>query len=260
MSSPSVSMPPCARLLRARPPAHVIPHRRRVYSSSPAPAPAPPRTYLYDSDWHGRLFLSSSKHRNVATAFRDARFLDTFFARLKRNDDDSLDEARQLREQGFEFVSPCQGEMNYLRPDKDGSGLVFQALEDGGAFSSLFLKPRHPPRSRRGTPSGVHLSCAELQYSGSMTMPFDPRALRVDPATGYLFHPSPLPPRTRRRQDAPSRYGPYSLLRSSLVIEHFAKSLELEEEEGGGGTFEYAGEQHRIEPLQGGDVWRRRGP
>ncbi|TNY19757.1 Alpha/Beta hydrolase protein [Rhodotorula diobovata] len=119
--------------------------------------------------------------------------------------------------------------MNYLRPDKDGSGLVFQALEDG-----------------------------ELQYSGSMTMPFDPRALRVDPATGYLFHPSPLPPRTRRRQDAPSRYGPYSLLRSSLVIEHFAKSLELEEEEGGGGTFEYAGEQHRIEPLQGGDVWRRR--
>merc|ERR1711939_97222 len=161
----------------------------------------------------------------------DARFLDTFFARLKRNDDDSLDEARQLREQGFEFVSPCQGEMNYLRPDKDGSGLVFQALEDG-----------------------------ELQYSGSMTMPFDPRALRVDPATGYLFHPSPLPPRTRRRQDAPSRYGPYSLLRSSLVIEHFAKSLELEEEEGGGGTFEYAGEQPRIEPLQGGDVWRRRGP
>lgn len=94
---------------------------------------------------------------------------------------------------------------------------------------------------------------AELRYAGSLSLPFDPQALRVDTASGYLFHPSPTS--SRRRRNAPSRYGPYSLLRSSLVVEHFAKSLELDER--GGGTFEYKGERHRIEPLQEGDVWRR---
>ncbi|GAA5914225.1 hypothetical protein JCM8208_001525 [Rhodotorula glutinis] len=193
---------------------------RRRHSSSLDP----PRTYLYDIDWNGQLYLSDSKHRNVATAFRDPRFLDVFFARLRRNDDDDQAEARQLRADGYEFVSPCQGEMNYLRPDREGSGLVFQALEDG-----------------------------ELRYAGSLSLPFDPQALRVDAVSGYLFHPSPTS--SRRRRHAPSRYGPYSLLRSSLVIERFAKSLELDEE--GGGTFEYEGKRHRIEPLREGDVWRR---
>ncbi|GAA5926326.1 hypothetical protein JCM3775_000986 [Rhodotorula graminis] len=217
----------CASVHRCTVRAHALvtstPTRCRRSSTSPAP----PRTYLYDVDWNGQLYLSDSKHRNVATAFRDARFLDTFWTRLRRNDtdDEGQAEARRLRAGGYEFVSPCQGEMNYLRPDPAGSGLVFQALEDG-----------------------------ELRYADSLSLPFDPQALRVDAATGYLFHPSPAG--SRRRRDAPSRYGPYSLLRSSLVIEHFAKSLELDEE-GGGGTFEYEGEAYRIEPLQDGDVWRR---
>jgi hypothetical protein len=30
--------------------------------------------------------LSDAKHRNVATAYRDVRFLDTFFTRIRRNE------------------------------------------------------------------------------------------------------------------------------------------------------------------------------
>ncbi|GAA6047196.1 hypothetical protein JCM3770_006946 [Rhodotorula araucariae] len=198
---------------------------RSVTDCVPSNPNPPPRTYLYDLDLHGQLFLSDSKHRNVATAFRDPRFLDVFFTRLRRNDGAAGNEARTLREEGYEFVSPCEGEMNYLRPDRAGSGLVFQALEDGN-----------------------------LRYAGTLTLAFDPTALRVDPETGYLFHPSPIS--ARRNKGASSRYGPYSLLRSSLVVEHFAKSLELDEY--GGGSIAYEGERYQLAPLEDADVFRRR--
>lgn len=94
---------------------------------------------------------------------------------------------------------------------------------------------------------------AELQYAGSLSYPFDPAALRVDTATGYLFHPSPKSQRSKRLPHA----GPYSLLRSSLVLEHFGPSLELDMGPGGGGSFEYQGGRFRIEPLQLGDIWPR---
>lgn len=54
-----------------------------------------------------------------------------------------------------------------------------------------------------------------------------------------------------------SHIGPYSLLRSSLVLDHFGPSLDLDPGSGGGGSFEYSGERFRIKPLQEGDLWRR---
>ncbi|GAA5896596.1 hypothetical protein JCM5296_004185 [Sporobolomyces johnsonii] len=180
------------------------------------------RTYLYDVDHHGQLFLSSTKHRTIATCYRDPTFLRTFYARLKRNDEGN-EEATQLRKKGYEFVSLCMGEMNYLRPDREASALVFQDLQG-----------------------------LELVYAGDLTVPFDPTSLRVDSLTGYLFHPSPTPGRAR---DKVSPYGPYSLLRSSLVMERFSHSLELDDERGG--SFEYEGKRYDIGVLKEGDVYRR---
>ncbi|GAA5980643.1 hypothetical protein JCM10908_001719 [Rhodotorula pacifica] len=199
---------------------------RRPFSTTRRSAQSA-RSYYYDVDIHGQLFLSEAKHRNVATAYRDPRFLDTFFTRMRRNDQDQHGaEAREARERGYEFVSECMGEVNFVRPEQEGTVLVFQALD--------------------GT---------DLRYAGSLSMPFDPASLRVDPSTGYLFHPSPVTQRTKR-----SHTSPYSLIRSSLVLEHLASSLELDSgsERGGGGTYEFAGKRFRIEPLQEGDVWRRR--
>ncbi|GAA5835200.1 hypothetical protein JCM11251_006642 [Rhodosporidiobolus azoricus] len=181
------------------------------------------RVYLYDLDIHGQLFLSSAKHRTLATCYRDPRFLATFYARLRRNESRS-EEAKALRSKGYQFVSLCEGEENYLRTDKNGSPLVFQALEGH-----------------------------DLLHAGVQPFPFDPSSLRLDPATGYLFHPSPIP---RRSKTGESPYGPYSLLRSSLVLEHFSDSLELDEN---GGSYAFAGKRYSIGRLREDDVWRRSG-
>ncbi|GAA5887641.1 hypothetical protein JCM6882_001479 [Rhodosporidiobolus microsporus] len=176
------------------------------------------RVYLYDLDIHGQLFLSSAKHRTLATCYRDPRFLAVFYARLRRNDGLS-EEAARLRAQGYEFLSLCEGEENFLRPHKEGSALVFQALEG-----------------------------SDLAYGGAQTLPFEPSSLRLDPSTGYLFHPSPVP---RRSKTGISPYGPYSLLRSSLVLERFSDSLELDED---GGSYDFEGKRHSIGRLAAGDV------
>ncbi|BGP21637.1 hypothetical protein JCM10295v2_000512 [Rhodotorula toruloides] len=202
------------------------PSLRYLSSYSPtrsSPTEAPTREYFYDVDVHGQLFLSTTKQRNVATAYRDPRFLSTLYTRIRRNL--SEDERSQaVRQQGYEFQSDCMGERNWVRPDRDGTVLVFQSLEEG-----------------------------ELHYGGSLTTPFNPATLRVDPESGYLFHPSPLP--SRRRAAETSRYGPYSLLKSSLVLEHFASSLEYDDD--GRGSFEYQGKRFDLEKLEECDVWRR---
>ena len=113
---------------------------RRHFAAPPRSSPSS-RSYFYDVDIHGQLFLSDAKHRNVATAYRDVRFLDTFFTRIRRNEYLATEEAREAREarlKGYEFVSECMGEINYVRPDPEGTALVFQALDGTGAPSSLF--------------------------------------------------------------------------------------------------------------------------
>lgn len=106
---------------------------RRHFATTAFPHLAP-RSYFYDVDIHGQLFLSDAKHRNVATAYRDVRFLDTFFTRIRRNEYLATEEAREARLKGYEFVSECMGEINYVRPDPEGTAVVFQALDGAGAF------------------------------------------------------------------------------------------------------------------------------
>lgn len=219
------------------------PLRRFIQTSS-----TPPRIYLYTLSIHGDLYLSSSPHQTVATAYRDPRFLTTFFTRLRRNESED-DEARELRSRGYEFVSVCMGEENYLRPDKDGSGMVYQSLQDGRKFTSeLFTLPSPLPLVLSRTDS---FRTAELHYGGTLIHPFSPSSLLLHPQTGYLFHPSPV-----SRRSKTSHYGPHSLLRSSLVLERFAETLEMEES--GGGSYEYEGRRWEFGVLKEGDVWQRR--
>ena len=87
------------------------------------------RTYLYDLSIHGALFLSSTleTRRASITAYRDPNFLRTFYTRLRRNE-----EGQELRREGYEWISHCQGESNFLRPALDGSAIVFDDLVKGG--------------------------------------------------------------------------------------------------------------------------------
>lgn len=199
------------------------------------------RTYLYDLSIHGALFLSTTPitSRATITSYRDPNFLRTFYARLRRNEEDE-----ELRKQGYEWVSHCQGESNFLRPALDGSAIVFDDLVKGGELPFELRRPRDTPCLQPRPPT-------ELTYgAGSLSTPFSPTSLRVSPRTGYLFHPSPVP-----RRSQTSSYGPYSLLRSALVLDHFADTLDLNENRG---CFEYDGKEYAIEALnERKDVWWR---
>jgi len=92
------------------------------------------RIYHYDLSIHGALFLSSTplSRRASITAYRDPNFLRIFYARLRRNE-----ENEELRKEGFEWVSHCAGEANFLRPAKDGTAIVFDDLVGGGESALL---------------------------------------------------------------------------------------------------------------------------
>ncbi|KAM0755442.1 hypothetical protein T439DRAFT_320134 [Meredithblackwellia eburnea MCA 4105] len=208
------------------------PHRRSTQRAAP---PAPPRSYKYIVDIHGYLYLSSTKIRNFTSAYKDTQFLDFFYKRLRPNTPTSEsnstgvsnEEAERFRGEGYTYVSPCGKEINYIKPED--TPLVFLKLTDRG-----------------------------LTYGGTLVEPFQPSKLLVDPNTGYLYHPSP-PPRSSRststgtRSHSESPYGPYSLLRSALVLEHFSKSLEWNET---GASFEWDGRRWEIGTLRETDVLR----
>lgn len=130
-------------------------HQPRRHFAATAPPPShSARSYFYDVDVHGQLFLSDAKHRNVATAYRDVRFLDTFFTRIRRNEYLAMEEAREARLKGYEFVSECMGEINFVRPDPEGTAVVFQALDGAGAFSRLVSSDFGPAEIRV-----LHIGC-----------------------------------------------------------------------------------------------------
>lgn len=181
----------------------------------------PTRTYLYTVDDFGRIFLDSTTSRNFTSCYRDVAFLDFLYSRTRlndRNDEESL----RLRSKGWEFISPCGLEVNYLKPDS--SVVVYQSLVDN-----------------------------QLHWAGSLKRTFDPSALLLADNTGYLYHPSP--PRPSRRSTpstSPSPYGEYSLLSSKIIEQHFETSLEMEED--GSASFVWRGKRYSIGLLGEGKV------
>ncbi|MEZ5987818.1 MAG: DUF4505 family protein [Planctomycetota bacterium] len=104
-----------------------------------------PREYFYHLDARGRL-------SHDGTELVDARFLDVFFRRLRRDPD--------ARHPGHPWLSICQGERCYLAAD--ARPIVFTRF-DGAA----------------------------LGYAATLAVPFEPAALRYCPE-GRLYHPAPV--------------------------------------------------------------------
>mmetsp|Transcript_11020 Transcript_11020/g.22281 ORF Transcript_11020/g.22281 Transcript_11020/m.22281 type:complete len:255 (+) Transcript_11020:104-868(+) len=115
-------------------------------------AGAPP-TYFYHVDLQGRLFLEDVNPKNIATSLKSTKFLNFFFRRLKR-----LRQTASPPEFGdYSFLSPCQGERNYIRPADQP--VVFHTLEGG-----------------------------ELVWGGTLTQDFEPSKLAYSNRTGRLYH------------------------------------------------------------------------
>ena len=145
------------------------------------------REYFYHVDLLGRLFLKETKERNIATCFKDKKFLAFFFRNIKPNNHPSAMYAAE-----FPWISPCgPREINYVSADE--TALVYQSLAcKNGSHWFLTLQ------------------------GDQMTAPFHgPLALKG----GKIFHR--LPSSTERE----FRYR-YALLRSSIVMDHFASEMD----------------------------------
>jgi len=101
------------------------------------------REYFYDVDLGGRLFHDGGE-------LTEPRFLDFFFKRLRPNDT-----GRYPR---YPYLSPCAGELNFVRAED--RPVVFRRLSE-----------------------------EDLIYAASLRQSFDPAQIRVSD-TGRLYHPA----------------------------------------------------------------------
>uniref|UniRef100_A0AC34QMK7 Uncharacterized protein n=1 Tax=Panagrolaimus sp. JU765 TaxID=591449 RepID=A0AC34QMK7_9BILA len=112
------------------------------------------REYFYYLDHNGQLFLDDARMKNFTSCFKDKRFLNFFFWRLKLTEKDEY-------QQHFPYMSPCGKECNFLRCDD--RPIVFTDLHED---EDLFV-----------------YNCS------TKTVPFQPSKLCMFP-NGRLYHPA----------------------------------------------------------------------
>ncbi|KAE9548546.1 hypothetical protein FO519_008239 [Halicephalobus sp. NKZ332] len=112
------------------------------------------REYFYYLDHNGQLFLDDARMKNFTSCFKDKRFLNFFFWRLKFTELDRYKEH-------FPYMSPCGKECNFIRCDD--RPIVFTSLDED---EDVFL-----------------YNCS------TKSVPFQPSKLCMFP-NGRLYHPS----------------------------------------------------------------------
>jgi len=167
------------------------------------------RVYFYNIDLQGRLFLEEIMPKNVTSCIKDTRFLDFFFRRLKRADEEQRDwmEATDtISAMEYPFVSPCGSqELNLVRPA--AVPIVFHTLTE--------------PVSENGTAS----SSKQLVFAGSMVEPFDEKnGIAISRKNGRLYHRLTTHSLNRRKGKSESNNNidtegqAYGLIRSSVAV------------------------------------------
>lgn len=152
-------------------------HVEYVQGQSPSPKI---REYFYYIDHQGMLFLDDARMKNFTSCFKEKKFLQFFFSRLRLNETSRYPE--------FPFLSPCGRERNYVRCDD--LPLVFTHLVQKPSISSV---------------SEDYLAYGNA--GDTMTLPFEPSELLMEIDTGRVYHPGP------------EKTGSVGLVRSQLAIQ-----------------------------------------
>lgn len=140
------------------------------------------REYFYFIDHQGMLFLDDSRMKNFTSCFKEKKFLEFFFRRLRPNETGK-------NEAEFPFVSPCGREMNFVRCDDL-------------PFVFTHVVPLEEPGQGKQRNFLLHNHAGDL-----LKVPFEPQHLCMPAGTGRVYHP------------APERAGGVGLVRSLLAIE-----------------------------------------
>ncbi|XP_072936779.1 UPF0598 protein CG30010 [Epargyreus clarus] len=91
--------------------AHIIRLQMRLIHYVQGQEPEPKiREYFYYIDHQGMLFLDDSKMKNFTSCFKEKKFLEFFFKRIRINKTGRYQEE-------FPFISLCGRERNYIRCD-----------------------------------------------------------------------------------------------------------------------------------------------
>lgn len=109
------------------------------------------RNYFYYVDSQGRLFLESTRPKNIVTSIKSPKTLDFFFNMLRPNRADVFPE--------YPWVSHCGSERNWLKAAD--CPVVFTDLDE---------------------------QAQELRYAGSQRIAFVPEDLRMSVSSGRLYH------------------------------------------------------------------------
>ncbi|XP_065354066.1 UPF0598 protein CG30010 [Cloeon dipterum] len=119
------------------------------------------REYFYYIDHQGMLFLDDSRMKNFTSCFKEKKFLQFFFTRLKLNTTDRYHPA-------FPFISPCGRERNFVRCD-----------DQPFVYTHVLGDPEHKQALSYG-------------HAGDLlTVPFQPDHIFVHPVSGRVYHPAP---------------------------------------------------------------------
>ncbi|XP_047987332.1 UPF0598 protein CG30010 [Leguminivora glycinivorella] len=117
------------------------------------------REYFYYIDHQGMLFLDDSKMKNFTSCFKEKKFLDFFFKRIRLNKTGRFTEE-------FPFISLCGRERNFIRCDDVPivyTHIITKDMKDYVTYG----------------------------YAGELLItPFVPHKIYMLPLTGRVYHPA----------------------------------------------------------------------
>ncbi|XP_058830308.1 UPF0598 protein CG30010 [Topomyia yanbarensis] len=129
-----------------------------VQGQSPAPSI---REYFYYIDHEGMLFLDDARIKNFTSCFKEKKFLEFFFKRIRLNDGERYRES-------FPFLSPCGRERNYIRCD-DVPVVFTHVFQDSNGIDQL-----------------------SYAHAGDLlAVPWEPSRICMFPLSGRVYHPAP---------------------------------------------------------------------
>ncbi|XP_013188909.1 UPF0598 protein CG30010 [Amyelois transitella] len=117
------------------------------------------REYFYYVDHQGMLFLDDSKMKNFTSCFKEKKFLEFFFKRIRLNNSGRYQDE-------FPFISMCGRERNFIRCDD--VPIVYTHMI-----------------------SHLEKDFLTYGYAGEMMrIEFDPEKIYMLPTTGRVYHPA----------------------------------------------------------------------
>ncbi|XP_023707741.1 UPF0598 protein CG30010 isoform X2 [Cryptotermes secundus] len=154
-----------------------------------------------------KLFLDDARIKNFTSCFKDKKFLEFFFRRLRLNTT-----GRYMEE--FPYLSVCGRERNFIRCDD---------------FPVVFT------HVIRGTVNGQTEDQLSYGHAGDLLrVKFEPEKIFMLPESGRVYHP------------APENVGGVGLVRSKLAID-FSKCFEFDDEHKNPIHFMWNGSKYKLE-------------